>query len=121
MEDMTVIVAPSLEQTRILGTFNEHEIFKAALPGLSSSDEHALPTLLEGIARWTRQRLCVVLVADESAPTSCAATYEALVDNPTLFYEVGVAVRERRRRARQTIGGVASFRDLHAFRARTYR
>jgi len=121
MKDMTVIVAPSVEQTRVLGTIDGHEILKAALPGMGAGDANALPILLEGIARWTQQRLSVVLVADEAAGTLSAATYEALVETPTFFYDVGVAVRDRHRRARQTIGGVASFRDLHMFRGRSHR
>lgn len=118
MQDVTIIVAPESNQTRLLGTINEHEVLKAALPGLTRVNPHALPTLLEALARWTHTRLSVVLVVDESADSSFGDTYEALVETPTVYYDVGVAVRDRRRRVRQTIGGVASFRDLQVFRRR---
>ena len=118
MKDVTIIVAPESNRTRLLGTINEHEVLKAALPELTRVNPHALPALLEALARWTHTRLSVVLVVDESAGSLCGDTYEALVETPTLFYEVGVAVRDRQRRARQTIGGVTSFRDLQIFRRR---
>lgn len=118
MTEMTVIVAPEPHRTRLLGTIHDHEVLKAALPELSGVDPQALPVLLEALARWTRVRLSVVLVADESAGSSCGDTYEALVETPTLYYDVGVAAREGRRRTRQTIGGVASFRDLQVYRRR---
>ena len=121
MSDVTVILSPEPAQTRILTTIYDNEVLKAALPEIERAHPRALPTLLEGLALWTQRRLSVVLVADEAATSSCGATFEVLAETPSLHYEVGVAVRDRRRRLRQTIGGVASFRDLQCFRQRAAR
>ena len=94
---------------------------KAALPEMERAHPRALPTLLEGLSLWTQRRLSVVLVADEAAPSLCGVTFEVLAKPPSLYYEVGVAVRDRCRRLRHTIGGVASFRDLQSFRQRMAR
>lgn len=110
-----MIVAPSPSETRLLMTINGHEILKAALPQSYNSDLRALPRILEGLALWTQQRVSVVLVAGEAVNSSCGAIYEALEETSSLHYEVGVAVREGRRRPRQRIRGVANFRDLKAF------
>ena len=121
MSEITVILSPEPAQTRILATVYDDEILKAVLPEMERAHPRALPTLLGGLALWTQQRLSVVLVADEAAPSLCGATFEVLAEPPSLHYEVCVAVRERRRRLRQTIGGVASFRDLQGFRQRAVR
>ena len=119
MAEITTIVAPNSHQIRLLTTINDTEVLKAALPHYPEMDLRALPRILEGLALWTQRRVSVVLVADEAAGSSCGAIFEALDVTSTLHYEVGVAVKERRSRTRQTIGGVANFRDLQVFRRRT--
>ena len=119
MNEVTLIVAPDDHQTRILGILNEHEILKAALPELPTMDPQALTLLLEALARWTETRLSVVLVADDVVDSSSSDTYAALAETQTFFYQVGVAVRGKQRATPQTIGGIASFRDLRGFQRRS--
>lgn len=118
MNNVSVIVVPEARQTRLLGTLNDHEIFKTALPGLTNSDEGARPMLLEGLTREPEERRSAVRVADNLAGSSCAATSEALVETPMLYDAVGIAVRDRRQRARQRTVGVASLRDLQSSQGR---
>lgn len=111
----TIVLAPEEGRTRLLATTNDHEFLRATLPSLRGADLRAIPMLLEALAVWKQERLCVVLVADEAAASCCGATYEALADVRKLYYEVGVAVRPRRRRARSTATKRVSFHDLKRF------
>ena len=113
--ETTVVLAPEEGRTRLLATTNDHEFLRATLPSLTGADLRAIPLLLEALAMWKQQRLCVVLVADEAAASCCGAAYEALVDVRKLYYDVGVAVRPRRSRARSTTTEKVSFRDLRRF------
>lgn len=116
MKDLTVVLAPDRIRTRILVKSPHHEVLRAALPSVQSPDNPGIPRFLEGLSMWTEQRLFVVLVADEQSNSSCGATYEALADGRSFYYEVGVAVRPRRRRTPSASApGRVSFRDLHGF------
>ena len=113
--ETTVVLAPEEGRTRLLATTNDYEFLRATLPSLGGVDLRAIPLFLEALAIWKQERLCVVLVADEAAASCCGATYEALADVRKLYYEVGVAVRPRRRRTHATTTERVSFRDLKRF------
>lgn len=117
--EVTLVVAPDDHQTRLLATLDEHEILKAALPELPSTDPQALTLLFEALARWLGAPLSVVLVVDDLADTSCSTTYAALVETQTLFYRVGIGRRGEPRAVPQSIGGIARFHDLRRSRRRS--
>lgn len=115
MNSIMVTIAPEGSRTRILVAQGETDLLKAILPAAELAHPRAVETLLEGLALWHRQRLCVVLVVDEGDRTSGA---QCLGDNlgfgeRSLHYEVVIACREgRRRRRRRGVDGIADFRDL---------
>ena len=82
----------------------------------------AAATLLEGLALWYQQRLSVVLIVDEWERSSgglylCDALGHG---TQTVHYDVGIAVRNRRRAYRH-IEGVGSFADLRHYSVETIR
>lgn len=118
-ESITVTIAPELVQTRLLVVSNGQDLVKAVLPPSYAAHPRAAATLLEGLALWHQRRLSVVLYVDEPERSSCALSLcDALGHGErNVHYEVGVAVREhRRRRAGHRIAGVGDFRDLRQLR-----
>lgn len=112
MNRIIVTLAPERTRVRILASSPEGEILRAVLGPVGAMHPRAAATFLEGLALWHQQALSVVLSADNLDGGSAMGLFDALGEGArTLHYDVGVAVRETRRR-RKTLGGVADFRDL---------
>jgi hypothetical protein len=117
MEHLVVTISPEHDKTRVLMANGQSDLLKAILPPPRMAHPRAAATLLEGLSLWVQQRLSVVLLADESDPTSGALSLcDALgYGERTLHYDVGVACRAPRR-SRRRIEGVGNFRDLRHLR-----
>jgi hypothetical protein len=107
-----MVVKPSPLATRVLLTYGDDEVMRAALPPARAVHPRAAPTLLEGLSLWLGRPLSVVLCAD-AEESSCAL---GLCDGfgfglTTLHYEVDVVDARRQRR-------LGSFRDLLQLRLR---
>ncbi len=113
-DTITVTIAPEPERVRILATTPTHDLLKAVLGPPQQAHPRAAATLLEGIALWYQRPLSVVLSADGSDDGCALGLCDALGFGRTLYYEVGVAVAERRgrRRRRRDLRGLGDFRDL---------
>jgi hypothetical protein len=105
-------------QTRMLVTQGARDIGKAVLPGGLHVHPRAMPTVLEGLALFLQERLCVVVSVDETSSSSCGlGLLDALgCGERNVFYDVGIAARlgrgERRRMQRQLRLPDTDFRDL---------
>ncbi|MCC7542757.1 MAG: hypothetical protein IT379_41460 [Deltaproteobacteria bacterium] len=111
-DTIRVAIAPERTQVRLLATTSERDTLKAILPPVRTAHPRAAATLLEGLALWYQQRLCVVLCADELGNSSELGLYDDLgFGHRTLHYEVGVAFAPRRCRRRE-LRGLGDFRDL---------
>lgn len=113
MNRLTVTLDPSAEQTRVLVMDGSDERMRAVLGPASRAHPRAASTLLEGLALWHQQALSVVLCADIWDGTSPLHLEEALgFGARNLHFEVEVAVRSERRRARRLRASLGSFSDL---------
>jgi len=113
MHPITITILPEASQTRILGTIDSQEILKAVLPPAQAAHPAAVRTLLEGLALWHQQRICVVLCADErDTGSSALGLLDALgFGEQCLHFEVAVVPRNGRVHRRR-IGGLGDFREL---------
>lgn len=120
MDSMTLVrLSSEATQTRLLITQGQRDVGKMIFPAPGSAHPRAAATLLEGLSLFLGERLSVVLCVDDRSPSSCGLE---LLDGlgygqRSLYYDVGVAVREpqrERRRARRgaRLDGVGDFRDL---------
>ncbi|HEY0633685.1 MAG TPA: hypothetical protein VGC98_16640 [Thermoleophilaceae bacterium] len=117
METITVTLAPERTRTRILMMCGANELLRAILGPPSQAHPRAAATLLEGLSLWYQRPLSVVLCADDSSDSSALELCDGLgFGRRTLHYEVGIAVRELRRRGVR-LGGLGDFRELRSFRA----
>lgn len=123
MERIHVMIAPALDQVRILATRGDKDLLQAILGPARHCHPRAAATLLEGLALWHQQPLSVVLYVDEKSPTYASALCEELgvgaglgldldVGEKRLHYEVGLAFHERRSPRRRRLHGLGDFRDL---------
>jgi len=114
MEQLLVTMAPDQNRTRLLVVRHGQDVVKAVLPATTIAHPLAAKTLLEGLALWYQQRLCVALCVDEQQ--HCCDTmqlYDTLGNGVRqLHFEVAVVPHERPRRNRLT--GVGDFSDLRA-------
>jgi hypothetical protein len=111
MNSITVTLAPEATRVRVLVTGPEGEMMRAVLGAPSRMHPRAARTLLEGLALWQQQPLCVVLYADSPDDGCAMGLLDALgMGERTLHYEVGIAVKGAGRRRR--LGSVGNFRDL---------
>jgi hypothetical protein len=111
MNPITVTIAPEAARVRILMTRPEGEMLRAVLGPVSGMHRRAAVTLLEGLSLWHQQPLSVVLCADGSDAGCAMGLFDRLgFGERTLHYQVGVAVRDGRRR--RSLGGLGNFRDL---------
>ncbi len=86
---ITVAIAATFEETRLLATRGPHEVLRARLASLTFAHRWTMPLLLESLALGWQQPLRVVLGA-ESAALSFAFTLtdDLGLSRSTLFYEV---------------------------------
>jgi hypothetical protein len=109
---LTVTVDPRAGETRILMMEGRDERMRAVLGPATSAHPRVAETLLEGLALWHQQALCVVLCADVGGGTSPLRLEDALgfgVRN--VHFDVEVALRQGRRRPRR-IAAMGNFGDL---------
>ncbi|MGH7440671.1 MAG: hypothetical protein ACRENE_33685, partial [Polyangiaceae bacterium] len=97
-DTITVTIAPEPDRVRILATTPTHDLLKAVLGPPEQAHPRAAATLLEGLSLWYQRPLSVVLSADGSDDGCALGLCDALGFGRTLYYEVGVAMGERRGR-----------------------
>lgn len=86
---ITVAIAATYEETRLLATHGRREVLRARLAPPSRTHRWAAPMLLEGLALWCQQPLRVVLYAESEALSSDLYLIDDLgFGRCTLFYEV---------------------------------
>jgi hypothetical protein len=116
-ETITATIAPDHNQTRLLILQGTNELLRARLAPPTQTHPRAAATLLEGLALWYQCPLSVVLCVDDTLNSSSLGLCDALgFGRRTLHYEVGIAVRDRRRTPHR-IGGLGDFRELRRFAA----
>jgi len=102
--------------TRLLATYGEDEILRAALPTPTPLHPRAAATLLEGLSLWYQRPVRVVLCADAQGASSGLGLCDGLgFGARTVHYEVEVVDPTRRRRQ------LGSFRDLRQLALRGVR
>jgi hypothetical protein len=111
-ETITVTIAPEPDRVRVLATTPTHDILKAVLGPARRAHPRAAATLLEAIALWHQRPLSVVLSAADLDDGFAMGLCDALGFGRTLYYEVDVAMTERRGRRRRDLRGLGDFRDL---------
>jgi hypothetical protein len=110
MLKLRLLIRPTRSTTRLLATYGQDEILRAALPAVVPIQSRAAPTLLEGLSLWYQRRLCVVVYADDVDASSALGLCDGFgFGHTTDHYEVEVVDPTRRRR------GLGSFRDLRHF------
>jgi len=115
MGPITVILAPDSTRVRILATSPNGEILRASLGHPTDMHPRAAVTFLESLALWHSQRLSVVLAAEDQDDGYAMGLCNALgFGEHNLHFELAIAMRDRPRRQRHYLGGIGSFRDLHA-------
>lgn len=88
---ITVAIAATLEETRLLATRGTREVLRARLAPPSRAHRWAAPLLLESLALWCQQPLRVVLYAESQARSSDLQLTDDLgFGRCTLFYEVAL-------------------------------
>jgi hypothetical protein len=86
---VTVAIAATFEETRLLVTRGRREVLRARLAPPSRAHRWAMPLLLESLALWCQQPLRVVLYAESEALSSGLRLVDDLgFGRCTLFYEV---------------------------------
>ena len=113
MSPIKVVISPLVESTRVLAMQGPHEILRATLGPPSQVHRLAAPMLLEGLALWYQQPLCVVLSV--AAPGDGSLLTQSVSDgfgcgDRTLYYQV--KVHEPSRRRVRMLGGPGHFGAL---------
>ena len=86
---ITVAIAATYEETRLLATRGRREVLRARLAPPSRAHRWAAPLLLESLALWCQQPVRVVLCAESEALSSDLQLTDDLgFEQDTLFYEV---------------------------------
>jgi hypothetical protein len=118
MESLQVVLAPSPRWTRVLVSHGPDELLRAVLPPPSQvRHERAAATLLEGLSLWLDTRLPVVLCVDARDAGFCLGlTDEMGLGQRSVYYQVDVRERGRKRRRGTRIRGVGDFGDLRQLR-----
>ena len=118
MRSFTVVLSPSVTQTRLLVTHGPDEFLRALLPPPSQvHHERAMPTLLEGLAMLLDRSLHVVLSVDAREAGFCLGLTDELgLGQRSVFYDVEVVGRRVRRRRGSRIRGMGYFADLRQVR-----
>jgi hypothetical protein len=117
-----ITILPEASQTRILATVDGQEVLKAVLPPAHTAHPMAARTMLEGLALWHQQRLCVVLCADERDTGSFAlGLLDALgFGERSLHFDVAVVPRGRRVHYRRIVG-LGDFSELRRLTSEVLR
>jgi hypothetical protein len=116
MQTITVTIAPERDRARMLMMRGMDEILRAVLGPPSQAHPRAAPTLLEGLSLWFQQPLSVVLCVDDASDSFGLELCDGLgFGRRAVHYEVGIAVRERRRRRGVRLCGLGDFRELRRF------
>jgi hypothetical protein len=112
--EITAILAPTPEATRLLVMAHRNEIVRAVLGPPSQTHWRAAPTLLEGLALWYQRPLHVVLSVDVSNPGLTLALQDGFgFGDHRLHYAVDVVETSGRGRGHR-LGGRGDFQDLRA-------
>lgn len=115
METITLTIAPERDRTRLLMMCGPHEVLRGMLSPPAETHPRAAATLLEGLSLWYQRPLSVVLCVDSPSGSCGLDLCDALgFGRRTLYYEVGVAIRDHRRRAAR-LGGPGNFQELRRF------
>lgn len=118
MDSYKVILSPTTKWTRVLMTHGPDELLRAILPPPSQvRHERAAATLLEGLSLWFDTTLPVALSVDAREASFCLGLTGALgIGVRSVFYQVEIVERGRRRRRGARIRGVGDFADLRQLR-----
>jgi hypothetical protein len=86
---ITVAIAATFDETRLLATRGTREVLRARLTPPSFAHRWAAPLLLESLALWCQQPVRVVLYAESPALSSGSQLTDDLgFGQRTLFYDV---------------------------------
>lgn len=113
MKDISVAIAPSNDETRLLMAGPGGDMMIARLGPLSQVQPESVRLMLEALALWHRSRLRVVVSAEcepRLASTGLTDGFGFGVD--TLHYEVEVIHRELRRKWHRRLRGLGDFSHL---------
>jgi hypothetical protein len=111
-----LFIKPTPSVTRLLASYGEDEILRAALPPPRALHPRAAQALLEGLSLWYQRPLYVVLCADAQGASSGLGLCDDFgFGGQSVHYEVDVVDPTRRRR------GLGSFRDLRQLDLRGVR
>jgi hypothetical protein len=119
MSPYTLTMVVSQTETRLLLTHGPDELMRAVLPPPGHvCHESAAPLLLQGIACWLDQPVCVVLSAGAAQISSCLGLTDELgFGQSSVYYAVQAVDRGvHRRRGRRIRGRIGDFRQLHLLR-----
>jgi hypothetical protein len=116
MDRLLVMMAPDLNRTRLLIVREGRDLINAILPPVTMAHPTAATRLLEALALWYQQRLCVALCVDEQRHCcETVALYDALANGVSqLYFDVAVVAHEHRRDSDFSARG--DFSDLRALR-----
>lgn len=112
MPGTTATITATATETRILVQDESGDRLIARLGPLpSAAHGRALPTLLEALALWRGQPLCVVMCVDETFDWTRSGLADVLgFGLETLFYQVEIVPLEAHRRRRpKRLAGLGSF------------
>jgi hypothetical protein len=111
-----LVIKSTAETTRLYMTLGEDELLRASLPTPVAPPLESLPTLCEGLSTWLARPLSIALCVDGPDASSALGLCDGFgFGRRTLYYEVEVLDRSRRRR------GLGSFRDLRQLDLRGIR
>lgn len=108
-----VLVTATSKRTRVVVTMGEKVVLRASLPPLSTvRNARAATTLLEALALWADERLCVALHADDAENCfRCDLADEMGLGARSVYYAIELVKHEPRRRSRRA-GDAAKPRQL---------
>jgi hypothetical protein len=112
MDRLTVTLDPRRGETRVLMMEGRDERLRAVLGPARAAHPRAATTLLEALALWQQRAVSCVLCADVEEPSSALRLTDGLgLGERSIHFEVEVALRAHRRRARH-LATLGDFRDL---------
>lgn len=113
MQSIWMAVAPGPRTTRVLAMQGPSEPLLKAQLAQDPRHPRALATLLEAVALWQGQPVRAALCADDQDGTCDSNLFrEAFAADGGALYTVGWVPSGGRRRRRNHLTGLGSFRDL---------